>query len=1104
MKQVGVRVGFWLMVGLLVLGLPATEAVALWDPFEVYRDCPVRSRRMIALTGLTVYRTAQPGQLLVTWNPPAVARWQLYGDTAQIRVVVAGAGEPQTHHTSPRASRVVLEVVGGPGPWQVHVAVLDRGHVISDIAFREFTLATLEREHSWDRAHRARLVVRRDTPAPAPTLPDPVVVHYAPYDDPAAHVQGQYHLTRVGTQVTATFTSAGSAVGPGTVLLTLPPRFRPATLESREVEGWPVAEGVLGTGAQARFLRFLRPEVLQPTRFRLQVAPSGEVRYLNGPGRVAGGPLAYMLTTTWTTVPGPPAAGDLCTRNPAVQAALRRALASPGQAPPPCGTVTGTALAGVMALELELGLGHAPLRRRDLASLPGLRQLTLDAPAYQFPWWPPDLLAEVSGLQVLHLTLAADDPQVPWALRDTFADDLELPLALRDTLPTLALVAQSQQWDKEQRDYGGLSARKLQALLAATPELRVLTVDGFFRELVPELLAATPALRELVLRGAFQAPPAALLVPVPHLQRLTLASPLFLGLPPTFLTPTPELHVLTLHFRDYNKYNPYLRVDWPAGFLQGAPALRELHLSSGVPLELTPDWLDYTPRLEVLNLAVENNYVGGPLPDLPEDMLARVPQLHTLAFTGNYTPYLAWLRQAGQLRTLTLDLYDRKALPSDLLHYTPHLQSLELDLPNLERLPAALLQFTPQLRTLALQAGSLALSDDFLQSTPQLQTLTLNMPSLQQMPAALLQFTPQLRTLDLRAGSLRALSDDFLQSTPQLQTLTLKTRKLETWPDHLLDVPQLRHLVLDVGHMNDLWPPDLLRHNPQLQTLDLDWAVWGSLLHERGAGYPPFPGGLLEYAPWLQALKIEGNFGTLPPDLLVPVPQLQALALRGFFRDVPADLLVPVPQLQALSLQGYYPEVQPDLLAPVPQLQTLSLESYWFLEEEPLALSRRELPVNFLSPLSQLQTLHVRGWCLEGISPGGIEQLAHRLRHVTLGSLCHGLDFSWLSHVPALQKLSLVVPHEEDLTLLDHPLESVPTEELHEGVLFLTVLPGHFLAQAPQLQVLTLRGDFAPPTLGPDLLIRAPVLRQLTVPDSFTYETPRSAPGETKGPSDAN
>ena len=72
--------------------------------------------------------------------------------------------------------------------------------------------------------------------------------------------------------------------------------------------------------------------------------------------------------------------------------------------------------------------------------------------------------------------------------------------------------------------------------------------------------------------------------------------------------------------------------------------------------------------------------MGGPLPDLPEDLLARVPQLHTLAFTGNYTPYLGWLRHAGQLRTLTLDLRDPSAMTPALLPSTPKLQALTLDL----------------------------------------------------------------------------------------------------------------------------------------------------------------------------------------------------------------------------------------------------------------------------------------------------------------------------------------------------------------------------------------------------------------------------------------
>ena len=161
-------------------------------------------------------------------------------------------------------------------------------------------------------------------------------------------------------------------------------------------------------------MRYLRPEVLQPTRFRLQVEPSGEVRHVEGSSPAGAEPLAYMLTTTWTTASPP--VGEFCTRHPAVQDALRRALVSPGQASPPCSTITDASLAGVKTLVLELGPGHAPLRRRDLAGLGSLQELTLEVSEYQYAWWPADLLAEVPGLQALHLHLVTDIRDIPLGL----------------------------------------------------------------------------------------------------------------------------------------------------------------------------------------------------------------------------------------------------------------------------------------------------------------------------------------------------------------------------------------------------------------------------------------------------------------------------------------------------------------------------------------------------------------------------------------------------------------------------------------------------------------------------------------------------------------
>ena len=84
------------------------------------------------------------------------------------------------------------------------------------------------------------------TPALPALVPTAVTVHFGTYDDAAVHDQGQYHLTRVGSQVWATFTSAASAVAPGTVLLTVPPAVQAGS--GGEPGGGRLASGREGQG----------------------------------------------------------------------------------------------------------------------------------------------------------------------------------------------------------------------------------------------------------------------------------------------------------------------------------------------------------------------------------------------------------------------------------------------------------------------------------------------------------------------------------------------------------------------------------------------------------------------------------------------------------------------------------------------------------------------------------------------------------------------------------------------------------------------------------------------------------------------------------------
>ena len=1070
MKRASLRAGCWLLFCVLGLGFLDTEAIANQNPFEAYSNCPYFSRRG-APTQLVVYRTEQPDQLLVTWDRASASTWRLHGDTAQIRVVVEGAAGFQEQFTALQTSRVLFEDVVGPSPWWVYVATVDRDHIIGDIAVREFDLATLARESDWDRVHRYRQLVP-PVPQASRALPgspsdQTVTIQHGGYDDREQHVEGIFHLTRVGTEVTATFTSAGSAVEPNTVLLTVPPEFRPAAAESREVEGWPVVETIRTNDAGQWSRRHLQLDVLQPVRFQLQVAPSGEVHYRDVPAQAAGDPLAYMLTTTWSTV-SEPTVGDLCTRHPAVQAALRQALAAPGQAAPPCGQVTEAALAGVSTLELELGLGHAPLRRKDLAGLHGLRQLTFDAMRYQFPYWPSDLLAGVPGLQSLHLTLVEDELEDPWM------DDhggtfpvLKVPRALRNTLPTLALAGQTRAEEIYSRKWGH-SSRKLQAMLAHTPSLRALTVAGHFRRLVPDLLVHTPELQTFVLRGLFSELPAALLAPVPHLRQLTLDSPVFGVLPPDLLAHATELQVLSLRFRDYFKYSPYLRVDWPEGFLQGAPALRELHLSSGVPIILTPDFLDHTPWLEALTVDVHySGYVR--IPDLPDDMLARVPRLHTLVFRYEYLgPFLAWLRHAGALRSLTLDMRSWKQLSPDLLQATPLLQSLTLEMPSLEELPPAFLHHTPQLRSLILDSHRLEqVPPDLLHHTPRLRSLILDLHRLEQVPPDLLHHTPQLESLQLSGPQVPA---ELLHHVPQLESLQLSGPQV---PAELLHhVPRLQSLQLNLWDQTEL-SADLLKYTPQLKTLQVnakglkhlpaDFLLNTQDLRTLSLQLPKldsWPDQLLVALPQLRSLTLD--FGYLselwPPDLLQHSPQLRNLVLDWFsgrnYSQFPTKFLVYTPHLISLTLDGTSLILPPDMLDSVPHLQTLNLSQYHRLNQwnEFRRPSRDHLPGLLLNRLPHLQTLTLDTWC-------GIPQMPTYVQHVSLRPSCGETDLNWLHYLP-------------DVQILDIEFQS-PS------------LPAGALAYAPRLHTLKLRGNSSTQGLGPDLLLRAPALRQVTLSHGF-------------------
>ncbi len=119
--------------------------------------------------------------------------------------------------------------------------------------------------------------------------------HQGVYDNLEVHPQGLFHLRRQDSVVTATVSSLGSAVQYAArqqpeVLFRVPVGFRPAETAVREVQGWPLQPDGRPD-----------PTVRVPRRFKVQIAPNGEVRYQDGPELDDVGYLAYVLVISWYT-----------------------------------------------------------------------------------------------------------------------------------------------------------------------------------------------------------------------------------------------------------------------------------------------------------------------------------------------------------------------------------------------------------------------------------------------------------------------------------------------------------------------------------------------------------------------------------------------------------------------------------------------------------------------------------------------------------------------------------------------------------------------------------------------------------------------------------
>ena len=114
------------------------------------------------------------------------------------------------------------------------------------------------------------------------------------FDNLSENLQGAFQLSRGGSYVTASLSTARSPVQyfarqEPSILFTVPEEFRPAVKVTREVTGWPVQSDATAI------------EAALPREFRIEFTPAGEVRYVDDAVLDDVGFLRYQLVTSWET-----------------------------------------------------------------------------------------------------------------------------------------------------------------------------------------------------------------------------------------------------------------------------------------------------------------------------------------------------------------------------------------------------------------------------------------------------------------------------------------------------------------------------------------------------------------------------------------------------------------------------------------------------------------------------------------------------------------------------------------------------------------------------------------------------------------------------------
>ena len=722
MTRAALRAGFGLWASLLVLGVIPSEVVAIVDLFEAYEFCPA-SNRLRSLTGLTVYRTEQSDQILVTWDQPDPSRWKLADFTAMITVIVAGPEGSQAQFTWLGVPGVLFGDIDPDREWRVQVAVTDRDHVISDIAQQIFTPSALDQAPS-------PVVVRQTAESLIPVEE----VHEAPFDNLAEHVQGHYRLHWKRSWVTATFSSVGSVVADtarsGTPLLTLPLGFRPATTLIREVSGWPV-EKRTGMNPPSH----LEADVLQPIRFHLQIEPNGVVRYIAGLELREGEQLAYMLTTTWPTISvmGPFANAI---RHREGTYGLQRA---------------GPEVAGYIRAARSPAPSTVNQSQEVLFTVPeGYRPMT--ETLIRIPWAHPvdnagSYLTKRRQRQTLQIAVSpsgrvryVQTGAVP--AEHYLAYELAVGWETGDTSPAVPSTP---------TDGTDLCARHpvLQAaVLAALSQAEVEPLTCASVNPTDLARVETLELELAYLDAPLQRSDLADLLQLRHLS-LRVPDVLFRWLPINLLAEQSRLQefdlILYRKLRNYHLYNYNKTEEW---LHVPTLALRLVDVEFHSPM-----WYPYYVKPYMLEEGLSVTRLAG--------FLSQVPNLSRLTLTGQVRSFNgSLLANNNQLRQLVLYSPTCLEVSVDLLAPVPHLQSLDLHC-QLWALPNGFLDQTPELRILNIQFADAYKYNPYLLVQP--------------LPSRLLAKVPHLQHLCLHGETLRtkALPPDLFHYTPHLKAIAV-------------------------------------------------------------------------------------------------------------------------------------------------------------------------------------------------------------------------------------------------------------------------------------------------------------------------------------------